>query len=75
MTSTDCSGSCLPRGWTLGTNGTILTALMGEVLKKASSNEREWMNFGLDWHKLPTSDTQFGKLFITFDDLGTSSVR
>ena len=48
---------------------------MGEVLKKANSNEREWMNFGLDWRKLPTSDTQIGKLFIKYDDLGTSSVQ
>jgi len=24
--------------------------------------------FGLDWRKLPTSDTQFGKLFIKYDD-------
>jgi len=31
--------------------------------------------FGLVWHKLPTSDTQFGKLFIKYDDLGTSSAQ
>ena len=31
--------------------------------------------FGLDWRKLPTSDTEFGKLFIKYDDLGTSSAQ
>ena len=60
------------------TGGDEWSHFNGAYGRSFEDSQLQWtqmVEFGLDWRKLPMSDTQFGKLFIKYDDLGTSSAQ